>query len=418
MLALTAFALTTNCLPPLVTTISSELSFPISRFGLLFTLQFGMFAFAAFGSTAVRRRVPVAHRTFVLVGLGALSLVLLASPLFRRPLSLVVFVGLLGLSGGLVESHSSMIVSDFDARKQSQFLNLSQAFFSLGGIIAPYTVALLFRLGLAWQAILMVLGGLIALMAALFAATPLDRAVAPAGVSVSGQQNTPSQGGDARDGDDPIEWDNPEGRGVSTHTASPLFGVVVLSAAMFLYTASEATIVSWLPSLLQVGRSMPRADAAALLGAFWFGELVTRGAMFYLPARRSVISIIYAALGLSLLGIVLLWLGAGGALVALVVWLCGLAFGPVWPSIVAVARMTEGSSELAIRVIGIGGLGAAVGPIASAPIIRGFGIEAVAPFVAVLILLELSTLLLYSLHRRGAASSSRRRFAGRNDREP
>ncbi len=128
MLPLTAFAFTTNCFPPLVTTIAERFSLPIQTFGWLFTLQHTLFASTAFVIVWIQRRIPIRRGSFIVIGLGALSSVFLFAPLFRTRGELWVMTGLLGVAGGLVESHGSAEVSKLDPRRPGQYLSLSQAF--------------------------------------------------------------------------------------------------------------------------------------------------------------------------------------------------------------------------------------------------------------------------------------------------
>lgn len=386
MLTLTAFALTTNCLPPLVTTIAQKLEVPISVFGWLFTLQYVMFAASAFASSSLQRRRPLGNRTFVLIGLAGLSAVLLAAPAFGNLGDLILLVILLGVSGGLVESHGSVIVSEIDRDRATQYLNLSQAFFCIGGIIAPSLVAYLFRYDLTWQSMLVILGALGAFIALAF------------GLLGVGETKT---AGPKMNAPEPLAGTSSVRR----------FTLLALSVLMFLYTFSESTVVSWLPSLLQVARSLPRAAAAGLLGSFWLGEMVTRFAMFFYSPRRSVTVIVSGGLVSAALGVAALWAGVGGSLILPLVLLIGLAFGPLWPSIVALARASEDGSDLTVTVIGVGGVGAAAGPLVSSRIIRVAGIASVQPVLLVVMALELLALVLFLIVRAGRVGEARR--AGR-----
>lgn len=381
MLTLTAFALTTNCLPPLVTTIAQKLAVPISLFGWLFTLQYAMFAASAFASNSLQRRRPIHNRTFVLIGLSGLAAVLFAAPAFGNVGDLILLVVLLGIAGGLVESHGSVIVSEIDRGRPTQYLNLSQAFFCLGGIVAPSLVAYLFRYDLTWQWMLVILGAIVAVVALAFGLV---------------------RGGKARG--------TPE-----TNAREPLadpslvaqrFTLIALSAVMFFYTFSESTVVSWLPSLLQVARSLSRATAAGLLGSFWLGVMVTRFAMFFYSPRRSITVIIAGGLVLAGLGVAALWAGVDGTLILPLVWFIGLAFGPLWPSIVALARSSGSGSDLTVTVIGVGGVGAAAGPLVSSRIIRTAGIASVQPVLLVVMGLELITLVVFLIVRAGRVGAA------------
>lgn len=374
MLVLTAFALTTNSLPPLVTTIAGGFKIPVSAFGPLFALQYAMFALAAFLSSFAQKRVRIRNRTFVVVGLVTLSGVLLSAPLFRSRGSLYLLIVLLGVAGGLVESHGSVVVAELDERKSSQYLNLSQAFFCLGGIAAPFTIGHLFRMGLSWQRMLVIFGAFIAFVAVVFAmARPVGERVKKADEGSAARGTVPT--------------DLPASR---SRTA-----FLLLSALMFFYTAGESTIVSWLPGLFEIARSVPKDEAAGFLGLFWSGVLVARFAMFFYPSTKGVAGMVGISLVLSILGIGLLWIGVGVTASRLLVVIIGLAFGPIWPGVVAISREDRGAAGMAVRIIGIGGLGAAVGPLASAELIRTAGIESIQPLLVAMISMQLLTFALY-----------------------
>ena len=370
MLVLTAFALTTSSLPPLVTTIATRLKMPVSAFGILFAIQFAMFAVAAFSSSWLQRRARLHSRSFVLMGLGVLSLTLLSAPLFRSHASLYLLIVLLGVAGGLVESHGSAVVAALDPGKSGQYLNLSQAFFCLGGVAAPFTIGYLFKTSLEWQQMLELFGGLIAVIAILFGVTKTPEIEERGVDESSGTTGTPV---------------SPRSRGL----------FALLSLLMFAYTFSESTVVSWLPSLFEITQGLPKVGAAWLLSLFWAGVMTSRISLFFLPRSGSMNRVVAGSLLLSAAALGLLWLWRGSSVSLVLVALAGLAFGPVWPGIVALTRIVDVRSSSAVGVIGIGGLGAAVGPLASGALIGTYGMETVQPILFALAGVQLIVFVLY-----------------------
>jgi fucose permease len=302
------------------------------------------------------------------MGLSVLALTLLGAPLFRSHASLYLLIVLLGVAGGLVESHGSAVVAALNPDKAGQYLNLSQAFFCLGGVAAPFTIGYLFKTSLEWQQMLELFGGFIAAIAILFGVTKTR---------------------EIEEG----EVDEPAGTTAPSVPARTRSLLALLSLLMFVYTFGESTVVSWLPSLFEITRHLPKAGAAWLLSLFWAGVMTSRTSMFFFPRSGSMNRVVAGSLVLSATALGLLWLWRGSSVSLVLVALAGLAFGPVWPGIVALARIFGSRSN--IGVIGVGGLGAALGPLVSGALIGANGIETVQPLLLALAAVQLVVFVIY-----------------------
>ncbi len=218
--------------------------------------------------------------------------------------------------------------------------NLGNTFFGLGAFLAPLVVMfLLRRLGFAVGS----------LMLAAFA-------VAPA-VLVFGADFAPG-GGEAVQ---------------SAASATASFwgnGVMWLCAvALFFYLPLEATMAAWFTTYLGDNR-VNEGTASALLSAFWLAFVVSRLSVafnvFQLPAESEAAVILVASLvGVAILSGVVLGRGAG--LAGTLVVAAGLAFGPVFPTLMAIL-LSHCEPATQGRAVGLffalGGLGWTTIPVA------------------------------------------------------
>lgn len=110
------------------------------------------------------------------------------------------------------------------------------------------------------------------------------------------------------------------------------------AVALFFYLPLEATMAAWFTTYLGDNRVSDQA-ASALLSAFWLAFVASRLAVafnvFQLPAGSEATIVLVASLvgAVILTGIVL---GHGARLAGVLVVAAGLAFGPVFPTLMAV----------------------------------------------------------------------------------
>jgi fucose permease len=324
-LALTAFAVSANAVPPLLSTIARDLALPPWALGAAITLQFSAFAAVSFLGERIRRRFGLSLKAMIAIGLALVSLALLSAPLVLGSMAAILpWMLVLGSAGGLVETSSSVLLAGPPGDESSKPLCLSQAFYAIGAFGAP----------LAAKACMEGSGGWKAAFAFIVAALYL--------LSYRGIAADPEElGSEAR-----------ATRGGAR--AALLFGALILT-----YVVAESLSGSWMPFMLEELRGMDAPRAAFLSSLFWLGMILGRLATAALPRRWGMIPALAA--GSAAAALCALLLGAGGRGAALAAF--GFCMGPIWPVTVKVASVALGSASRAGAVIATGGLGAAIGPL-------------------------------------------------------
>jgi fucose permease len=335
---LSAFAISANAVPPLISTMADGFRVNASNFGFFMTLQFVSFSLTSFAGGWVKERLKLTNWHLVSAGLIVIVAAFFAGAvLLRSAWSLVLWIVPLGLAGGAVETFSSIEISARSDPGSSKNLCLSQVFYSLGAFAAPQLVYLCFGAGLGWQATFLLFGSFSAAVCLFFILAGARRGAFRANPPADGQR---------------LE----EGKG-----RSRVF--VFLLLLMLVYVVLESLSAAWLSYIFESHYRLSAREAAIALMLFWVGMLVGRLYIVFLPARWTL----WPALLISSLAIVLVTL-----LLALVdlrvvryagVLLLGAAAGPVWPVLVMTTRVTCGSERRTSAVIGLGAIGFAAGPL-------------------------------------------------------
>jgi len=76
-------------------------------------------------------------KTGLLLGLGLIMLALFALPNSTGYVSVIMFVLLLGLGGGIIVTAANALVSDISEERRATTLNLLKPVFGLGGLLTP-----------------------------------------------------------------------------------------------------------------------------------------------------------------------------------------------------------------------------------------------------------------------------------------
>jgi fucose permease len=209
----------------------------------------------------------------------------------------------------------------------AQANNLANVFFGLGAFLTPLLVVFLLR-RTSWRGAL----GALAVAALVPGALALGAAVPAAGQAASA-------GDFAGLLADPVLW--------------------LCGLALFCYGPLEASMAAWTTTYL-TGRGIAENKAAGLLSAFWLAFMASRlAAALALPPGGEAVAMVALACACAavLLGVVL---SARPAAAAGLVVAAGVAFGPVFPLVMA--RLWDHfADEVRGRAIGlffaIGGLG-------------------------------------------------------------
>jgi fucose permease len=346
---LSAFAISANAVPPLISTLAASFGVEASNFGFFITLQFVSFSLASFVGGWLKEKLRLTNWHLVTAGLILIVAAFFAGTvLLRSALSLVLWVVPLGLAGGAVETFSSIEISA-RSHGSSKNLCLSQVFYSLGAFAAPQLVYLCFGAGLGWQATFLLFGAFSAAVSLFFVLTGARRGAFRASPQAEGPR---AQGDGGR---------------------SRVFLFLLL--LMLFYVTLESLSAAWLSYIFESHYRLDARLAAVALMLFWVGMLVGRFYIVFLPARWTL----WRSLWISSLGIV-----AAGLLLTLVdlrvaryagVLLMGAACGPMWPVIVMTTSVTCGSERRTSAVIGLGAIGFASGPLLGSLLLKA-GLEA------------------------------------------
>lgn len=356
-LTLTAFALTATSIPSLATTIAADLATRDESMGYIFMLQFLCFAVASTVGGRIRQRFGIADRTLVMTGILAMAVLFATAYAVSTFTWLLLWIIPVGLAGGLTETFACVIVAKLGSRDSSKLLNLAQVFFCAGAIAAPYLVGIMLVAQIPWRSILLILSGFILLIGFFF--------IAATGTLTP----TPS-----------LPSNPPTAPPPRTSHRDRTF--ILLAAAIFLYVSVELAGASWLAVYFQRNFDLSPGDAAWRQGLFWTGVIVGRGALLILPHRWTVWPpAIACPIGMTI-GAVLIACSPSSLTASAAVLFYGLSAGPLWPVIIAISHNYRNSTRFTTEIIAFGALGAAVGPLFGAWLIRFAGLAFLFPAIA------------------------------------
>jgi fucose permease len=369
---LSAFAISANAVPPLISTLAEGFGISASSFGFFMTLQFVSFALASFAGGWIKERLRLSNYHVVTAGLiMIIAAFFTGTVILRSALSLVLWIVPLGLAGGAVETFSSIQISLLSDPGSSKNLCLSQVFYSLGAFASPQLVYLCFGAGLGWQATFLLFGLFCTTVSLFFVLVSARRG----GFRLRAKsEGTPAD-----------------------HERRYTRVFVLLLLLMLFYVTLESLSAAWLSYVFETRYRLSPRQAALALMLFWAGMVGGRFSVVLLPARWTLwptllaasLAITGAALFLSLVQLESLRY-AGAALL-------GAAAGPMWPVIVMTTSVTCRSERRTSIVIGFGAIGFALGPLLGSLLFKatwdvGFFIVQLALGLIVLALSLLATL--------------------------
>ncbi|MGQ9455547.1 MAG: MFS transporter [Armatimonadota bacterium] len=250
----------------------------------------------------------------------------------------VVGAALFGIGGGFSEATSMALLADlYEGRSRSTAMNLAQATFGIGVVIAPAGVGWILRLGGEWRT-----GYLGALLICLFGA--LINLVA---LSLHREKRLPLLSCHA-----------------STLAITRDFGVWIFALGILLYVGAEIGQSTWLSVYFKRYFDASDSLAASSPSFMWLGIGIGRFLAAYAVRHiRDVALIRLALIGASICQLLLLILKAPvpGAVSAFAL---GIFLGPVFPTIVSCANSgyQGATGSVSSIVMAAGSLGAAVFP--------------------------------------------------------
>lgn len=292
--------------------------------GLLFSAQFFASIWAAIAVTWLARRLG--YRAVVIAGLALTAAGMAGCAVWNWPWGMAA-VAVYGVGLGFVTTGANLAAA-VEPRGARAVMWLNWCW-CLGAVGAPGLTAR-FQAGAWWMGA----AGLV-ICAGLLAVEARDRIPAAVGFPVRGGGS-----GGVRAG-----W--------------------VAAAFLFVYVAVEQAISGWVASLALRSQDTARFWAVAP-SIFWTGVLAGRAISPWMLEGRRLAVLAYGGLAIAGAGSLALIFSqnAGVALAAGAV--CGLGLAPIYPLIVAqYASAAEGGRGPSGMVLAAGGLGGAVGPLAT-----------------------------------------------------
>ena len=359
LLSIASFAISANTIPSLATQIGEDVKTDYENFGHVYLLQFLSFAAASMIGGKIAERFGLSSRFFVLWGLIGTGAVLALGAVLPNIHWFAVWIIPLGFFGGLIEVFSSIIITRMGKSDSSKLLCFSHIFFAFGAIFAPAVVAFLLENGFSWKTAFILLGALIVVVSVFFGLCSRVCAVANAAAGQTDEQRRSSV---------PLASD-------------VLFALLALS--MFLYVCVEGSIVVWVAPYFEKHLALTKPAAALRTSLYWGGIAAGRMLVMFLPRRWSLWPLLLAGAVGMLATCLMMSLKLSPAVASVLVVVCGLTAGPVWPVIVSCSQHVRQSPKFTAGVIGVGGLGGALGPWLLSYEIRALGWGWFFPILAV-----------------------------------
>lgn len=334
-LALTAFAISGNVIPPLITTIAGEIAANYTSFGYIIMLQFLSFFIAGIIGGWICERYSVNIKSFVLIGLLLVGLALLVGSKLTKLHWFIIWAIPLGFGGGLTETFGSILVSHHEKPNSSKLLNLSQVFFCIGAISAPQIVAVMLYIKISWQYIFVLFGLFILLILCIFfLLTRQEGKVAIHPVKTQNNSSTPL----LRDS---------------------LFFLLALN--LLIYVTFESAVVCWVSVYFEKRLSCPVYSSALRISIYWLGLVFGRLAVTVIPRRFTLWPVMFTGIAVMFASALLASFTFSPLLVTVFVFLSGFGAGPVWPTTVAICHSARNRPKFTSSVIAIGAIGVVLG---------------------------------------------------------
>ncbi|MFW5826531.1 MAG: MFS transporter [Alkalispirochaeta sp.] len=258
-------------------------------------------------------------------------------------------VVLVGLGGGILEALLNPLVQDEHPEDSGRYLNLVNAFFSVGVVTAVLIVGDLLTRGVSWRILVAGLG-VVALTSGvlfvIFGHAPA-RSGAAAGPAAA---NGASGGVDIETADIPV-WSH-----AREVVADRTFWF--LAVAMFAGGGAEAAFTFWSASYVQLGFGVLARGGAFATASFAGGMVVGRLTSGHF-VRQDQLHILI--IGSALFGVVsglAAWAVTGFVAFMVAVFAAGLSIACFWPSIqsYAAAEMPDVDSTMLFILLSVGGI--------------------------------------------------------------
>lgn len=313
-----------SILGPLMPFLRSELALNFTRGGFLpAMLATGLIVSGLTGDWIVRLR---SRRAVFWCGAILLSVCVILLGLSQRfELALIAVLGM-GFGSSLTQVMIQALLSDRHAERRAIALTEANVAASLSTTLTPLVIGTLHTTGFGWRAVPVLVILFLVLLALIFSRQPIpERAAA--------QVQTPEKNGHL-----PVSfW---------------LYWIV-----LFFIVSVEMSMVVWATDFLDSVAGLSRTDAVLAFSAFPAAMLIGRIAGSRLTRDWSSLTLLMIALGITLVGFPLFWLGRLPALNILGLFLTGLGIANQYPLTlsIAIGLAADQSNKASARVsMGVG----------------------------------------------------------------
>ena len=318
--------------PSLIRSIERDFGQSDAGLGIFYLLYALTYASGSLGGGIVterfgRRRVLALAAVSHGVGIAALGIV----PAWGVVLAAAIPAG---LGAGALDGGINGLILDLYPGARGRALNTLHLFFSLGALASPLVAGRLVGAGVAWQDLVVATAAMTLPVAGLFAVARL-----------------------------------PDGRHTSvpsevSRTSGPIalsWPLLTLEFAIACYVASEVGVSDWLVRFLD---SVPLDLATTSLSLFWAGLTLGRLVAARIADRFDHLRFTTIAIAVASIAIIAAVLVPSVGISILLFGVVGFAFGPVFPTIIAIGgeRFPERSAAVSGFLTGAAVIGAVIYP--------------------------------------------------------
>ncbi len=318
--------------PSLIRSIERDFDQSDAGLGIFYLLYAITYASGSLGGGVVterfgRRRVLALAALSHGIGIAALGIV----PAWGVVLAAAVPAG---LGAGALDGEVNGLILDLYPGARGRALNSLHLFFSIGALASPLIVGQLVDAGVAWQALVVGTAGVTLPVAGLFAVARLPHGRHAAAPGDGPRMSAPMA----------LRW--------------PL---LTLEFAIACYVASEVGVSDWLVRFLD---SVPLGLATTSLSLFWAGLALGRLVAARVADRFDHLCFTTVAIAVASLAIIAAVAVPSVGVSILLFAFAGFAFGPVFPTIVAIGgeRFPERSAAVGGFLTGTAVIGAVIYP--------------------------------------------------------
>lgn len=286
--------------------------------------------------------------TFLAVGITILGL----SRQFE--LALLAVLGM-GIGGSLAQVMIQALLSDQHGEQRAIALTEANVAASLSGTLTPLILSSLQRIGAEWRAISLITILVLTLLAVSFRRVSIPNSATAAAQSSGKAGNLP-------------------------------FAFWLYWIVLFFMVATEMSLAVWSTDFFISVVGLSRADAVLAFGVFPAAMLTGRFAGSRLTRSWSSLPLLYATLGLTLLGLPLFWLARIPALNILGLFITGLGIANQYPLTmsIAVGIARDKTNQASARVTLAVGTALLTAPLALGRLADGLGLQKAFGMVLVL----------------------------------